>query len=86
MTHLPLALLRDTETAATQLQREFPGVGLLELFDYYRSLSPIVSAGEASKAAAALTRIHAKFPDADLSVVGDWFVSKLFWKIVPARR
>jgi site-specific recombinase XerD len=75
LTRLPLEELRHAEAVWLHLERDFPSVGFLELLDFYRALHLVVRPEEAGKAAAALKRIHEKFPDADLASVADWFAT-----------
>ena len=67
--------LDRAELVMRQLKAEFPGVGLLDLLTYYRTLSKTFSLGDAQRIGPAMNRLRAKFPTDDLADACDWFVS-----------
>lgn len=75
LTHLTREQLHSSEAVWLQLQRDFPGIELLDLLEYYRTVSPGLSREDATSIAPALARLKARYPDADLALACDWFVT-----------
>ncbi len=75
LTHLTSEQIHAAEAVVLQLQRDHPGVGLLELMDYYRFLSRSLTPEEASTVVTAGHRLKEKFPQTSLAFACDWFVS-----------
>lgn len=75
LTHLSPEQLHAAEAVVLQLQRDFPGAGILDLIDYYRALAGSVPPSEASKAGAALQRLKERFPQTTVAFACDWFAS-----------
>ena len=75
LTHLSSDVVRNAETAARQLDRDFPGTGLLDLLDHYRASAHLLPPGTADKVGARLHQIRQKYPDADLPFIVSWFAT-----------
>lgn len=67
--------LERAESVMMQLKAEFPGVRLMDLLAYYRTLSKTFSLDDAQRIGPAMNRLRAKHPTDDLAAACDWFVS-----------
>ncbi|MBX3737149.1 MAG: hypothetical protein KF715_10695 [Candidatus Didemnitutus sp.] len=74
LTRLSADLVRQAEVVLAQLEREFPGVSLHEVVDYYRAAAPELPVQDVRRFASTFTRLKEKYADANLADVCDRFL------------
>jgi len=74
LTRLNADQVREAEVVIAQLEREFSGMSLSEVLDYYRAAAPSLPMQDVRLFASALDRVRMKFPQATLADACDFFV------------